>query len=324
VSPRARLPACRRAVLQPSRDPFSAWEPMELSVSVPDHRRAAGSKSGRRPAVARYLVQLARGGSQPNRRRPKALRSATRAKFHAQMRPSRPPRRHSAARFPTQLPPQWSWTRCRAAATTSRPRRRHTTPNDPGAGPGSSKNGMERRGRQGHSVPAHAPEAIAAVDGLAVRGLEGHFGGAAATAAGGREHLPRAAIRACARPIGAAPAPDAAVGSSRLSRVTAGAAPLGLRKPPLGVEVLLARCEYELLAAVGADQNLVRVHGNLELLSVAVPCLHVTLRRPGSRFLDTLAASPRALRRDCTSVTPACIDVRRIRSSTPTSGGTCT
>ena len=136
--------------------------------------------------------------------------------------------------------------------------------------------GPGRQASESGSVAAGAPEAVAAIDGLAIGRLERHLGRAAALAAGGRVHLARAAIVASA--VG-----GTALRSGGLSRSAAGTAALGFGESPLGVEVLLARGKYELLAAVGADQNLVRVHENLELLSVA-------------RSLRVLAANPREAR----------------------------
>ena len=118
------------------------------------------------------------------------------------------------------------------------------------------------------SVAARAPEAIAALDRLPISRLERNLCGTPASAARGGIHLTWTSV------VSAAAVATSAVATfwpRGLARGPAGAASLRFGESPLGVEVLLARGEFELLVAVGADQNLVRVHENLELLSVAAP-----------------------------------------------------
>ena len=112
--------------------------------------------------------------------------------------------------------------------------------------------------RRSYRLGAAAAEAVVAVDGLATRWAERHHCRLATVRAGGFEHLARSALAVSA---GAA----AAVATSAAHRVTARhlglagsstvAAATGIREPPVGVELLLARREDELLAAIGAGQR---------------------------------------------------------------------
>jgi hypothetical protein len=129
---------------------------------------------------------------------------------------------------------------------------------------------------------SHRAEAVRAIDGLAARRAERHLGLAAAVAAGGAEHLARTAVAvttattaaavaattvaagavAPARAVGAVAAAAAGVGvAGRLAARPARRAPARFGEPALCVEVLLTRGEHELLAAIGAGQIFVAVHG---------------------------------------------------------------
>lgn len=90
-------------------------------------------------------------------------------------------------------------------------------------------------------------EAIAAVDGTVVTGLERNLAGLAALAANRVEHLPVTA---------------AATGRISLASVAASLAALGLvAEALLGEELLLLNCESELLTAVLAYDCFVLKHG---------------------------------------------------------------
>src|SRR6186713_2790240 len=117
---------------------------------------------------------------------------------------------------------------------------------------------------------AHAPEAVAAIDGLAARRAERDLGLAAAVAAGSGEHLARPAVTVATAAAGAVTA-TAAAGAVATGRVAAAGAvatvrpttrvgvPGGLAACParraaarlgkatLRVEVLLGRREHEFL-----------------------------------------------------------------------------
>src|ERR1700690_1360356 len=119
-------------------------------------------------------------------------------------------------------------------------------------------------------------EAIRAIDGLAARGAEGDLGLLAAARARRGEHLARTAIAApaaaavttAARAVAGA---AAVAGAPAIAGATAGlttrclaagsaaAATARLTEAALRVELLLARGERELLAAISAAQGLVRV-----------------------------------------------------------------
>src|SRR5579862_7867380 len=133
---------------------------------------------------------------------------------------------------------------------------------------------------KGGSGAAHRPEAVAAVDGLAAGRAERDLGVAAAVAAGGREHLARAAIAGTAVAAGAVRAAGAvaavARGRTAIGRIAATAtiggvagglaagpaagAAAGLGEVALSVEILLAGSEHEFLPTVGAGQGLIGVH----------------------------------------------------------------
>lgn len=132
------------------------------------------------------------------------------------------------------------------------------------------------------SVTADDPEAVAAVDRLAVGRSEGNLRRAAASAASGGEHLPWPAVESGGGISGGV---GPALRTRRLARAPAGRAALRIGEAALGVEVLLAGGKYELLAAVGADQNLVRVHENpwTPLSSRLVRVLAARVRGPVCR-----------------------------------------
>jgi hypothetical protein len=89
-------------------------------------------------------------------------------------------------------------------------------------------------------------EAVAAVDGTVVAGLEGDLAGLAALSADSFEHLAGGRVGA----------------GHTLAGITAGLATLGLvGEAFLSVELLLTGGENEFLSAILADQGLVSVHG---------------------------------------------------------------
>jgi hypothetical protein len=130
------------------------------------------------------------------------------------------------------------------------------------------------------SVAAGGSEAVVAVNRLAVGRLERNLCRLATPAARGREHLPRAPVQPSTEPEAAA-ATRAPLGSSGLAGAATRRAPLWICEAALGVEVLLAGSEHELLPAICANQNLVRIHGTQELLSAAAPSVSSRLRVRG-------------------------------------------
>src|SRR5690242_15850098 len=106
---------------------------------------------------------------------------------------------------------------------------------------------------------AAATEAVVAVNGLTARWAERHHCRLAAVRTGGLEHLARSTLAVSAAGAAAAVATTAAhrvatrhLGLTRGATVSAAT---GIREPPVGVELLLARREDELLAAIGAGQR---------------------------------------------------------------------
>src|SRR5262245_62518112 len=124
------------------------------------------------------------------------------------------------------------------------------------------------------SVAAHAPEAVAAVDGLAARRAEWDLGFLATVRAGGAEHLARAAVAIATAAVpacGVAPAGAvAAIRAVATATLIAGGLAAGptrgaaarLGEATLRVEVLLGCGEDELLSTIRAGQVLVCVHEN--------------------------------------------------------------
>src|SRR5918994_400086 len=103
-------------------------------------------------------------------------------------------------------------------------------------------------------------EAVAAVDRLRTARAERHLGLAATAGAGRCEHLARGALVAAAARVPATTARVAAttrVTTRRLAGCAASGAATGLAELSIGEELLLARRECELLAAIGTGEHLV-------------------------------------------------------------------
>jgi len=108
---------------------------------------------------------------------------------------------------------------------------------------------------------AAATEAVVAVDRLAARRPERHHRRLATVGAGGLEHLARTAL-AVATSGAAGVATHGHVAAARhrsLARGATAAASAGVAEPTICIELLLARREDELLAAIGAGQRSIDV-----------------------------------------------------------------
>ncbi len=168
-----------------------------------------------------------------------------------------------------QGPPDVAWHRAASRGSTTRrarspargahspPMRRPWTGDGPHAGRTIRKEPDETSGsfsvERGRLVRAPLRgEAVAAVDRLRSTGTERHLRLAATARARGAEHLAWTAIVAAAR----VPAARGPTGAARcLPARPARRAPSRLTELAVCVELLLARGEHELLAAVGAAQG---------------------------------------------------------------------
>jgi hypothetical protein len=121
-------------------------------------------------------------------------------------------------------------------------------------------------------------EALAAVDGLARRGLERNLRVPAAARAGGRIHLARpggipstAATAIAAAAVSASAAAIAVIGPLRLAGSAAARATLGLGISALRVEGLLSRGKGKRLSAIAAGQGTITHSANFLSVSGRIP-----------------------------------------------------